>query len=104
MQRAAELCRSHSSPEVWVGGRGGITPDASTHGGLDAPAESTLGKVLGGMQIAIATKGQVLQSIAGAFQCNAVLHKWRIVPSLAYTLCDHLAETQRATSNACALL
>ena len=54
---------------------------------------NTLGKVLGEMQISPAKK-QVLQSIAGAFPCNAVLHKWGIVPSAACALCGHPAETQ----------
>jgi hypothetical protein len=39
-------------------------------------------------------KKQVLQSIAGAFPCNAVLHKWGKVPSDAYALCSHPAEMQ----------
>ena len=54
---------------------------------------STLGKVLGEMRISTAKK-QVLQSIAGAFPGNAVLHKWRIVSSPACTLCGHPAEMQ----------
>jgi ribonuclease HI len=54
---------------------------------------STLGKVLGEMKISTAKK-QVLQSIAGAFPCNAVLHKWGRVPSAACALCGHPAETQ----------
>ena len=54
---------------------------------------STLGKVLAEMKISTAKK-QVLQSIAGAFPCNAVLHKWGIVPSAACALCGHPAETQ----------
>ena len=54
---------------------------------------STLGQVLGEMRISTAKK-QVLQSIAGAFPGNAVLHKWRIVSSPACTLCGHPAETQ----------
>jgi hypothetical protein len=45
------------------------------------------------MKISTAKK-QVLQSIAGAFPCNAVLHKWGIVPSAACALCGHAAETQ----------
>jgi hypothetical protein len=40
------------------------------------------------------SKKQALQSIAVAFPGNAVLHKWRIVPSPACTLCGHPAETQ----------
>jgi hypothetical protein len=45
------------------------------------------------MKISTAKK-QVLQSIAGAFPCNAVLHKWGRVPSAACALCGHPAETQ----------
>ena len=51
------------------------------------------GKVLGEMAISPAKK-QVLQSIAGAFPCNAELNKWGIVPSAACALCGHPAETQ----------
>ena len=54
---------------------------------------STLGKVLGEMKISTAKK-QVLQSIAGALLCNAVLHKWGVVPSAACALCCHPAGTQ----------
>jgi hypothetical protein len=54
---------------------------------------STLGQVLGEMRISTAKK-QMLQSIAGAFPGNAVLHKWRIVSSPACTLCGNPAETQ----------
>ncbi len=50
----------------------------------------TLGKVLGEMNISKA-KTQVLQSIAGVFPCNAVLHKWGIVPLAACALCSHPA-------------
>jgi hypothetical protein len=41
---------------------------------------STLGKVLGEMKT-FTEKKQVLQSIAGAFPCKAVLHNWGAVPS-----------------------
>ena len=54
---------------------------------------STLGKVLREMKISAAKK-QVLQSIAGAFPCNALLHKWGKLPSPACALCGHPAETQ----------
>jgi hypothetical protein len=88
--------RSHSSSEARAGWRGGRASHASTHGIMAATAEagpSTLGKVLGEMKISAAKK-QVLQSIAGSFPCNAVLHKWNIVPLAACTLCGHPAETQ----------
>jgi hypothetical protein len=49
--------------------------------------------VLGELKISTAKK-QVLQSIAGAFPCNAVLHKWGKVSSAGCTLCGHPAETQ----------
>jgi hypothetical protein len=45
------------------------------------------------MRISTAKK-RVMQSIAGQFPCNAVLHKWGKVPSAACTLCGHHAETQ----------
>jgi hypothetical protein len=48
--------------------------------------QDTLGRVLGEMRISTAKK-QVLQSMAGAFPCNAVLHKWGIAPSAACSLC-----------------
>ncbi len=55
---------------------------------------STLGQVLGEMRISTAKK-QVLQSIAGVFPGNAVLHKWRsIISPPACTLCADQAETQ----------
>jgi hypothetical protein len=43
-----------------------------------------------------AAKNQVLQSIAEAFPCNAVLHKWGVVPSAACSIriCCHAAERQ----------
>ena len=53
----------------------------------------TLGRVLRDMRISTAKK-QVLQSMAGAFPCNAVLHKWGIAPSAACSLCGHPVETQ----------
>jgi len=54
---------------------------------------SMLGQVLGEMRISAAKK-QILQSMAGAFPGNAVLHKWRIISSPACALCGHPAETQ----------
>jgi hypothetical protein len=45
------------------------------------------------MKISTAKK-QVLQSIAGTFPCNTVLHKWGKVPSAACDHCCHPAETQ----------
>jgi hypothetical protein len=51
---------------------------------------NTLGRVLGEMKISTAKK-QVLQSIAGAFSCKSVLHKWGVVPSAACALCVHPA-------------
>ena len=54
---------------------------------------STLGQVLKTMKIGSAKK-QVLQSVAGAFPCNALLHKWGMVSSAACALCGAQAETQ----------
>jgi len=96
IQRAAERCvtrilqqKGWQPPEIspstmpltasWL-----LRPD---HG------RQTLGRVLGEMPISAAKK-QVLQSVAGAFPGNAVLHKWGIVPSAACALCGHPAETQ----------
>jgi hypothetical protein len=63
----------------------------------------TPGKVLGDMSISTAKK-QVLQSIAGAFPCNAVLHKWGIAPSAACSLCRHPVETQSHVQCSCPVL
>ena len=52
-----------------------------------------LGQVLSKMGIGTAKK-QVLQSIAGAFPGNALLHKWGMVASAACALCGAPAETQ----------
>ena len=97
IQRAAEQCvTSTLQPKR---GRAGAEPSPPA---LPLTASwllrtdqgrSTLGKVLGEMKISTAKK-QVLQSIAGAFPCNAVLHKWGVVPSAACALCGHPAETQ----------
>ncbi len=64
---------------------------------------STLGKVLGKMKISAAKK-QVLQSIAGVFPSNAVLHKWGVVLSAACALCSHPAETQSHIKYLCPAL
>ena len=97
VQRTAEQCVANIlQPKR---GRAGAEPSPPalplTASWLLRPDQgrSTLGKVLGKMQISPAKK-QVLQSIAGAFPCNAVLHKWGVVPSAACALCGHPAETQ----------
>jgi hypothetical protein len=54
----------------------------------------TLGRVLGEMRISKAKK-QVLQSMAGAFPCNAVLHKWGIAPSAACPLLPPSRDAER---------
>jgi hypothetical protein len=51
-----------------------------------------------------AAKNQVLQSMAGAFPCNVVLHKWGIAPSAACALCCHSAETQNHVQCLCPVL
>jgi ribonuclease HI len=97
VQRAAEQCVTRALRPKRVRGGGEASPPTLplTASWLLRPNQgrSTLGKVLGEMQISPAKK-QVLQSIAGAFPCNAVLHKWGIVPSAACALCGHPAETQ----------
>ncbi len=55
------------------------------------------------MRISTAKK-QVLQSMAGAFPCNAVLYKWGIAPSAACSLCCHPAETQSHVQCLCPAL
>jgi hypothetical protein len=96
------MCHSHCQTKAWAGRRGGLAPQWAptlpvTASWLLRPnqGQSTLGKVLGEMKISTAKK-QVLQSMAGAFPCNAVLQKsrWGIVPSAACALCGHPAETQ----------
>ncbi len=52
-----------------------------------------MGQVLKTMKKGSAKK-QVLQSIAGAFPCNALLHKWGMVSSAACALCGAPAETK----------
>jgi len=97
VQRAAERCVTRTLRSKR--GRAGVEASPPTlpltASWLLRPNQgrSTLGKVLGEMKVSPAKK-QVLQSIAGAFPCNAVLHKWGIVPSAACALCGHPAETQ----------
>jgi hypothetical protein len=59
--------------------------------------------LLGEMRISTA-KMQVLQSMAGAFPCNAMLHKWGIAPSAACSLCGHTAEMQSHVQCLCPAL
>ncbi len=63
----------------------------------------TLGRVLGEIRNSMAKK-QVLQSMAGSFQCNAVLHKWAKAPSAVCTPCSHPAETQSHVQCLCPAL
>ena len=97
VQKAAELnLSSILQPKRGRAGAEAVLPTLSlTAAWMLQPDQgrSTLGKVLGEMQISSAKK-QVLQSIAGAFPCNAVPHKWGIAPSPACALCGHPAETQ----------
>ena len=97
VQRAAEQCVARIlQPKRGLAGAEAAPPTLPlTASWLLWPDQgrSTLGKVLGEMEISTAKK-QVLQSIAGSFPCNAVLHKWNIVPSAACALCGHPAETQ----------
>ena len=64
---------------------------------------STLGQVLKTMKVGTAKK-QVLQSIAGAFPCNALLHKWGMVSSAVCALCGAPAETQSRIQCLCPVL
>ncbi len=85
VQRAAELCLNRTlRPKRGRAGTAASPPALPlTAAWMLRPNQGrdTLGKVLGGMNISTAKK-QVLQSIAGAFPCNAVLHKWGIAPRL----------------------
>ena len=97
VQRAAEQCVARIlQPKRGRAGAEAAPPTLPlTASWLLRPDQgrSTLGKVLGEMKISTAKK-QVLQSIAGSFPCNAVLHKWGIVPSAACALCGDPTETQ----------
>ena len=97
VQRAAEQCVSRTlRPRRGRGGEEASPPTLPITASwllLPDQGRSTLGKVLGEMRISTAKK-RVMQSIAGQFPCNAVLHKWGKVPSAACTLCGHHAETQ----------
>jgi hypothetical protein len=97
VQRAAELCLNRMlRPKRGRAGTEASPPALPlTAAWMLRPNQGwgTQGKVLGDMSISTA-KNQVLQSIAGAFPCNAVLHKWGITPSPACALCGHPAKKQ----------
>jgi hypothetical protein len=97
VQRAAEQCVTRTLRPRWGREGEGASPPALplTTSWLLLPDQgrSALGRVLGEMRISTAKK-RVLQSIAGQFLCNAVLHKWGKTPSAACTLYGHPAETQ----------
>ncbi len=78
--------------EVWLGAMLPALPLAASCMLLPDQGLSTLGHVLQTMNIGAAKK-QVLQSIAEASPCNALLHKWDMVSSAACALCGALAET-----------
>jgi len=107
VQRAAELCLNRMlRPKRGRAGTAASPPALPlTAAWMLRPNQGrdTLGKVLGDMSISTAKK-QVLQSIAGAFPCNAVLHKWGIAPSPACALCGHPAETQSHVQCSCPVL
>jgi ribonuclease HI len=63
----------------------------------------TLGKVLANMKMT-ADKRRVLQSIATFFPANAVLHRWRIIPSPSCSLCPSPCETQTHIQTVCPAL
>ncbi len=107
VQRAAELCLNHTlRPKRGQAGTAASPPALPfTAAWMLRPNQGrdTPGKVLGDMSISTAKK-QVLQSIAGAFPCNAVLHKWGIAPSPACALCGHPAKTQSHVQCSCPVL
>ncbi len=96
-QKAAEQCLSRVlRPKRRRGGQEVVPPALPlTASWMLRPDQgrSTLGQVLKTMKIGSAKK-QVLQSIAGAFPCNALLHKWSMVSSAACALCGAPAESQ----------
>ena len=99
-QRTAEQCVSRAlRPKRGRGGQEAVSPTLPlTTSWLLRPDQGrrTLGQVLKTMKIGIAKK-QVLQSIAGAFPGNAVLHKWGVVASAAYALCASVWGSGRDT-------
>ena len=62
-----------------------------------------LGRALEDMEVS-STKRMVIRSIAGAYPCNAVLAKWKLVRSAACALCGHAAETQSHIQCTCPAL
>ncbi len=51
-----------------------------------------------------AAKRRVLQSLAGAFPCNALLHRWKLLASGSCDLCACPAETQAHIQCVCPAL
>ena len=96
-QKAAEECVNRvTRPKRGRAGQEAVPPTLPlTASWLLRPDQgrSMLGQVLSKMGIGTAKK-QVLQSIAGAFPGNALLHKWGMVASAACALCGAPAETQ----------
>ena len=96
-QKAAEQCLSRAlRPKRGRVGQEAVPPALPlTASWMLQPDQGlcTLGQVLKTMKIGLAKK-QLLQSIAGAFPCNALLHKWGMVSSAACALCGAPAETQ----------
>jgi hypothetical protein len=83
VQKAAELCLNRMlRPKRGRAGAEASPPALPlTAAWMLRPNQGrdTLGKLLEEMRVST-TKKQVLQTIAGAFPCNAVLHKWGIAP------------------------
>jgi hypothetical protein len=48
-----------------------------------------------------AARRRVLQTLAGAFLCNALLHRWKLLASWSCNLCACPAETQAHIQRAC---
>ena len=96
-QRAAEQCVSCAiRPKRGRAGQEVVPPTLPlTASWLLRPDQgrSMLGHVLSKMGIGTAKK-QVLQSIAGAFPGNSLLHEWGVIASAACALCGAPAETQ----------
>ncbi len=96
-QKAAEQCLSRAlQPKRGRGGQEAVQsalPLTASWMLWPDQGRSTLGQVLKTMKIG-STKKQVLQSLVGAFPCNAQLHKWGMIFSAACALCGALAETQ----------
>ena len=107
-QQAAKLLQPHSRPTGQIGDAEAPPPSRkiplTTSWLLRAgQGRRTLGQVLANMKMN-ADKRRILQSIATFFPANAVLHRWKIIPSPSCNLCPSLCETQTHIQCVCPAL